>query len=198
MSYDALVAEVLSQPGPVRLVAIDGPGGAGKSTFARRLSRRAGDAPIVHTDDFASWEEPLQWWPRLLEQVIEPLASGEQGCFQRYDWEQRRLADWVVVERSPVVVLEGVSAARREWSEHLAYGVFVSTSARSRLLRGLARDGASMREQWHSWMEAEDRHFAEDRAMDRAELIVDGEPMVDHRPEEQFVVLRRRPRRPAP
>ncbi len=29
-----LVARILQRPGPVRLVAVDGPGGAGKSTFA--------------------------------------------------------------------------------------------------------------------------------------------------------------------
>ena len=195
MTYDALVGEVMSIPGPVRLVAIDGQGGAGKSTFALRLSRRAGAAPIVHTDDFASQEEPLEWWPRLLEQVIRPLASGGEGYFQRYDWVHRRLAEWVVVERSPIVIVEGVSAGRREWSEYLAYTVFVSTSPSRRLQRGLARDGEQMRAQWLSWMAAEDRHFAEDHAMDHAELVVNGAPMVDHREDEEFIVLHRRSNR---
>ncbi len=49
---------------PVRrplLVAVDGPGGAGKSTFAERLSLALGGAPVVPTDDFASADAPLGW-----------------------------------------------------------------------------------------------------------------------------------------
>ena len=56
------------------IVAIDGCGCAGKSTFAALLSALLGDCPIVHTDDFASSEVPLNWYPRLLEQVFEPLT----------------------------------------------------------------------------------------------------------------------------
>jgi adenylate kinase family enzyme len=33
---------------------LTGPGGSGKSTFAAHWSVAAGNAPIVHTDDFAS------------------------------------------------------------------------------------------------------------------------------------------------
>ncbi len=191
MKYAELVADVMSRPGPVRLVAIDGPGGAGKSTFAARLARHAGDAPVVHTDDFASWDEPLEWWPRLLAQVIAPLSAGDEGYFQRYDWDERRLADWVVVPRRPIVIIEGVSSGRDEWSGHLACTVFVATSEQCRLQRGLDRDGEHMREQWHSWIAAEDRHFADDAVLDRAALIVDGQPSLDHSPEDEFIVLHR-------
>ena len=44
-----------------KIIAIDGPGGAGKSSFAEQLSQNLGNAPILHTDDFASWENPLNW-----------------------------------------------------------------------------------------------------------------------------------------
>ncbi len=190
MTFDAVVADVLSSPAPVRLVAVDGPGGAGKSTFAARLSRHAGDAPVVHTDDFASWEEPLAWWPRLLAQVIEPLVTGDEGRFQRYDWAERRLSDWVTVPRRPMVIIEGVSSGRREWSAHLAVTVFVATPEQVRLRRGLDRDGDHMLDQWRSWMAAEERHFVDDGVLDRAALVVDGAPSLDHRPDEEFVVLR--------
>jgi Tfp pilus assembly pilus retraction ATPase PilT len=57
----ALVTDIIERPGPVRLVAVDGPGGSGKSTFAACLSAAANNAPIVHTDDFASWDNPINW-----------------------------------------------------------------------------------------------------------------------------------------
>ena len=78
MSLDEIVAAIMAKPGPLRLVAVDGPGGAGKSTFARELAAAAGGAPVVHTDDFAAADNPIDWWPRLLEQVIEPLAEVSQ------------------------------------------------------------------------------------------------------------------------
>src|SRR5215212_9991964 len=56
-----------------RIVAVDGPGGAGKSTLAAALAAEL-DAPVVHTDDFASWDNPLDWWPRAIHQVLEPLT----------------------------------------------------------------------------------------------------------------------------
>jgi cytidylate kinase len=34
-----------------RLVAIDGPGGAGKSVFAARLAKALGGVPVVEIDD---------------------------------------------------------------------------------------------------------------------------------------------------
>ena len=58
-----------------RIVAIDGHGGAGKSTLAEELAGELGSAQIVHTDDFASWGFPLDWWPRLLDEVLEPVSG---------------------------------------------------------------------------------------------------------------------------
>ncbi|MDQ6730128.1 MAG: (d)CMP kinase [Actinomycetota bacterium] len=63
-----------------RVVAIDGPGGAGKSTLAALVAREL-DAQVGCTDDFASWDQPLEWWPRLIEQVLEPLSRNEPGRF---------------------------------------------------------------------------------------------------------------------
>jgi hypothetical protein len=57
-----------------RIVAIDGLGGSGKSSFALRLSRELGGAVIVQTDDFATWDNPIDWWPDLLEWVLIPIS----------------------------------------------------------------------------------------------------------------------------
>jgi uridine kinase len=66
-----------------RIVAIDGLGGSGKSTLAEHLSIALGGAEIIHTDDFASWENPIDWWPQLIEKVLEPVARNEMVRFQR-------------------------------------------------------------------------------------------------------------------
>ena len=187
--YVDLVARIMSAPGPVRLVAVDGPGGSGKSTFAARLARAAGGAPVVPTDDFASWDDPLGWWPRLRRDVVEPLVAGRAARYQRYDWGLARLAEWRTVPPSPIVVIEGVSAGRREWAEHLSVTVWIETPREVRLARGLTRDGVGQADLWAKWMADEDAHYAADGVADRADVVVDGCPSLAHDADDEFVVV---------
>ena len=171
---EALVARITRLPGPTRLVAVDGPGGSGKTAFADRLASAAGGAPIVRTDDFASADNPVDWWPRLLDQVIAPLARGEQGCYQRYDWSTDTLAEWHYVKQAPIVIVEGVTAGRREWAQHLSYVIWIDTPRDVRLRRALERDGPEALADWQLWMDEEDTHYRKDPTRERADLIVDG------------------------
>ena len=175
-SFAGLAEHIRGLPlsaGAARIVAIDGCGGAGKSTFAEALSAELGGCSIVHTDDFASWDQPLDWWPRLLDQVLIPLSRSEPACYQRYDWDAKELVDWLSVE-SETVILEGVSSTRREFRPFLAYRVWIETPAELRLERGLDRDGTAMEGQWLRWMADEDRYMADHLPRASADLIVDG------------------------
>ena len=174
MDLPATVEEIMRTPGPVRLVAVDGPGGAGKSTFADRLARAAGGAPVVHTDDFASADNPLNWWPRLLEQVIVPLKSGNAARFQRYDWSTESFAEWHTIEPAPVVIIEGVSSGRSEWVGHLSYLFWIETPRELRLERAVLRDGSEALDDWEIWMGEEDAHYAKDATRERADAEIDG------------------------
>ena len=169
-----LVQGILKRPGPVRLIAVDGPGGSGKSTFAELLSAALGGAPIVHTDDFASADNPINWWPRLLEQVIEPLADARAAYYQRYDWPTESLAEWHTVDPAPIIIIEGVSSARREWSRHLSYVIWIETSRELRLQRAVERDGEDAMEDWEFWMAQEDAHYQRDPTRERSDAVVDG------------------------
>ena len=59
-----------------RIIAIDGPGGAGKTTLAAWLAEELQASAVIHTDDFASCDNPVNWWPTLIEQALKPLAAG--------------------------------------------------------------------------------------------------------------------------
>ena len=169
------VAELIRQrPGPVRIVAVDGPGGAGKSTFASQLASALDGAPIVHTDDFASWDDPIHWWPRMLAQVVEPLSRGTRTRYQRYDWPTSSLAEWIELEPAEAVIIEGVTSARSEWRRHLAFVIWIETPPTERLRRGLARDGADALDEWTAWGAAEDAHYADDPTRPHADVVVDG------------------------
>lgn len=172
----------------MRLVAVDGPGGAGKTTFAALLASALGGAPVVHTDDFASWDNPVQWWPRLLEQVIEPLSRAARTRYQRYDWATRSLAEWIDVDPAPVIVIEGVSAARTEWRDRLSFIVWIETPREERVRRGLERDGADALDDWETWGAAEDQHYRNDPTRRHADVVVDGTTPIE---DDEFATLAR-------
>ena len=157
-----------------RIVAVDGPGGAGKSSLAEWLARRLGGVPTIQTDDFASWDEPLDWWPRLLDEVLEPLAAGRAAEFVPTSWDGRA-RDPVVVEPADFAILEGVSSSRAAFRPYLAYSIWVETPREVRLARGLARDGESMRARWDEWMAAEDRYVQDERPAEHVNLILPGD-----------------------
>ncbi len=156
-----------------RIVAVDGPGGAGKTTLALWLAEQL-DAQVIQTDDFASWENPIDWWPRLLELALEPLAAGEPASYEPTSWGGEERAP-VQIEPSGTVILEGVSASRDAFQPFLAYSLWVETPRELRLQRGLERDGLDARAQWEQWMEEEDRYIERERPAERADMVVRGD-----------------------
>lgn len=192
-SYANLAADVLARAprlGAVRLVAVDGYAGSGKTTFAERLGT-ALDAQVLHTDDLLEgWTDTVGFWDRLERWVLAPLRAGQRGAYRRYDWDRREFAEWHAVPPAPALVVEGVTSARAVVRAELALSIWVEAQSTVCLARGLARDGEALRPQWEQWRRDEAAHFALDRTRDHVDLIVDGDPTVPHDPERHFVSLR--------
>ena len=183
LPMSALAEAILRSRSPnamrTKIVAIDGRGGAGKSTLAERIASALGDAPIVQTDDFASWENPFDWWPQCIEQVLRPLSEGGRAVYRRNRFNTREHGETVEIDGSPeIVVLEGVSASRLAFDSYLAFRIWVEAPAEIRLARGLERDGTAIEPQWRKWMEQEDAWIASEHPMERADLVVSGEPRI--------------------
>jgi uridine kinase len=158
-----------------RIVAIDGLGGSGKSSFALQVSQALGGVVIVHTDDFATWDNPIDWWPDLLERVLIPISRGEAARFERSRWGREADGELVVVEPTEFLIVEGVSASRDAFAPYLTYSIWVEAPELLRLQRGLARDGPSALEQWQGWMSQEERYRSRERPDERADLVVPGD-----------------------
>jgi uridine kinase len=156
----------LGQPrlGAVTLVAIDGPSGSGKSTVADLLAERLG-ATIVRTDEFATWDDPVAWWPRLFDGVLEPLAAGRAGRYTSTEWTDGvpRPGRVITVNPPKVLLLEGVSAGRRSIRNRLSALLWCEVPDRAeRLARAVARDGEESRAPLMTWQDFEDGWFAVD------------------------------------
>ncbi len=177
--FSALHSAISNAPRPAgmttEIIAIDGCGGSGKSTFAARLGKLLG-CPVVHTDDFASWNNVLDWYPRMTEQVMEPLRRNGVARYQRYDWGTRKLAEWLEVEPQLYVIVEGVSSSRAEFREFLTYRIYMEADRETRLKRGLERDGVEALELWRGWMTEEDAYLERDDPMRHADIVVAGSP----------------------
>ncbi|MEV0561837.1 hypothetical protein [Dactylosporangium sp. NPDC050588] len=194
-TYGALAKEVLGREarlGDVRLVAVDGRAGSGKTTFAGRLARalrHAGvDVAELHTDDFLDgWAELEAWRPRLERWVFAPFKAGEDARYRRYDWVRERLRDeWEPLRRPDVLVVEGVGSAG---VQDLTFAVCVHAPRALRLERGLIRDGEALRPQWERWMAEEDRFFGEGAAPRTVDVHVDGAPGEEHDPQNEYFIL---------
>jgi uridine kinase len=156
-----------------RIVAVDGAGGAGKSSLAKWLAGRL-QASIIHTDDFASWNNPADWWPELIELALNPLAAGQPARYQPTKWGHEKKGP-IVIRPGGTIVLEGVTASRRAFRPYLAYSIWVEADRDLRLQRGVARDGEEARAQWERWMEAEDRYIATEGPADHADAVLRGD-----------------------
>jgi len=191
----ALASEIRVRPSatPVRLVAVDGCGGAGKSTFARALAAACGGAPIVRVDDFLSWHGLHAWWDRLEREALRPLLAGREARYRVRDWSRDPLGEgldgWVHVAPAEIVLVEGISCSRRAIAHLLTMTFWVHAPRSARLKRAVARDGEERRARWRSWMSGEDTFFAEDGAPDRADYLVSGLPTLPHDPAVDVVLL---------
>ncbi len=167
--------------GSVLFIAVDGHGGSGKTTFALLLSKELGSG-VVQQDDFASWENPLDWWPEVIEKIFRPIADGAKTIsYPRTKWwpghTPEPVADTPVTN---VMILEGVSSLRKEFRDYVSIGIFVDTPDDICLRRGIERDMASgePREKiealWQKWLSSENEYFSRDNPKHYADIIVDG------------------------
>jgi len=176
-----LAAAIRARParlGASRLVAIDGPSGAGKTWFADRLAETLG-APVVHTDDLLDgWDDQFTFWDRLETRVLAPLRRGETARYRRYLWHRGQFGGApVLVEPAPVVLMEGVSSARGVIRGELSLTVFVCAPPDLRLRRALGRDGGdgvAFRAYLERWRLREDEHFVTEGTADYADVLVNG------------------------
>jgi uridine kinase len=176
-SLPKLVAAIRARTpcGATRITAVDGPGGAGKSTLASALAAGLG-AQVVHTDDFASWENPVDWWPALVADVLEPLTRRDVARFEPTFWGGDVKPKPVVeVQPGGDVIVEGVSASREAFRPYLAFAIWIETPRDLRLARGLERDGADALPLWERWMAEEDAYVERERPHEHVDVVVRGD-----------------------
>ena len=170
------------------LVAIDGFGGAGKSTLAEHIVSTYGSSQIIHMDDFykpsnkrlqleISKKESGSDYDikRLSDDIIIPIINGMEAKYQRYDWNMDKLAEWHTIEPNGLIIVEGVYSISNQLYNKYDIKIFVECNRELRLKRGLERDGESALDFWEQWMIGEEKYFQEQKPRDRADFTISGE-----------------------
>ncbi len=139
-------------------------------------------AEIIHTDDFAAWDNSINWYPALIETVFMPIRNGVAHLdYQPSKWWENHFPDPVVNQPvTPVMILEGVTALRTEFRPFLSLGIFVGTPVHVCLQRGIERDKstgksvAELTDMWMQWIAAEEAYIDRDNPQEYADIVLDG------------------------
>jgi ABC-type dipeptide/oligopeptide/nickel transport system ATPase component len=187
-TFSDLTAKIRTLETPT-ILAIDGRSASGKTTFAKRISS-ALNAPVVHSDDVAWHHSFFDWWPLMLEQIVMPFQAGWAIDWKPEAWTAQGREGSIQVPQSSILILEGVSVIRQELSQHINLPIWVETDTQVAEARGLERDGPDGHDFWFEWQASERSFLERDKPWDRAKLIVDGAPSLEHDPETQFVMIK--------
>lgn len=182
MTIEELVSNKKPKTGEVLFIGIGGHGGSGKSTLAKLLGKRL-NAEVIHADDFASWDNPVNWWPKVIDKVFKPIINGAKTLsYERSKWwENHHPVPAVDEPVTPIMIIEGVGVSRKEFKDYISLKIVVTAPKEVCLERGFQRDKGQdgkpdqeIRDMWLEWYQDELKFFEKDNPNDLADLIVDG------------------------
>lgn len=163
------------------IVAIDGFGGAGKSTLAKALKNELPLATIVEVDDFflfgvkSDANKSNFDRVRLEEQVLKPLRQGKSASYQKSIDANNPLSDYFVIPNVDYVILEGVSSFHPDIANYIDYKIWLDIPAEDAKNRMVRRDKALGQEHgdlWDHWTDSYQDYKDLHRPDASADLIV--------------------------
>ena len=144
-----------------RIIAIDGGGGAGKTTFASYLQRAIARSVIIKIDDFyrpPQLRTPLLStkiinpnfdWDRFKASVLEAIKEDREIRYQLYDFKAGTLSGEIISIPSDVtIIVEGVWSLQEAFRGYYDYRIWLEAPPDVRMERGIARDGEAYRNVW--------------------------------------------------
>jgi uridine kinase len=163
------------------LVAVDGLGGAGKTTFTRALVALDPGLDVIQMADFMRPRDELLQeaadqvagdvdWRRLRSNVLLPLSRDQPGRYQRYDPATDSLAEWRMVPVGGIVIVEGLYSCSRPLSTFYDFRIWVDSPGASRTPQP-----------------AEDAYVEAQNPASSAHLRIDGSGAVPHDPAREYV-----------
>jgi hypothetical protein len=175
------------------VLAVDGRSSGGKTTLAGRLQDAVPGSAVVHTDDIAWWYSRFGWAGLLADGILVPARAGHPVRYRPPPWDERGRPGAIEVPAGgPLLIVEGVGAARRECAHLTDVAIWVQSDEHETEHRNLARvgqiDGMPTEQDHRDWMAEEIPFQASQRPWERADLIVCGTPQIPYDPATGLVI----------
>ncbi len=173
------------------IVAIDGRGGAGKSTLARLITATICNARHVELDWFHLPHKEVTHHnrievARLRDELLLPFTAGQRDFeFRRYNWGYLAgipdgfAPEPVRLNQADFLVLEGCGALHPQLKDFYHLTIWVDTDAQEALRRGTRRDieqygldPHAVEQAWAEWTQWEDESLRTFNRRQLADVIV--------------------------
>lgn len=164
------------------VVAIEGIGGAGKSTLAAHLAIAINDSAVVPMDDFLIKEMLLDRRNenhydllRVEREVLNPFTQGLPFSYRRLNWKTNGLEPIPGMIDSTLVILEGICSYHPSIQPYVDLRVWVATPPDEAMRRGRERDADNEHiDHWGIWRNCDIAYCAEYDPSSRADVIISG------------------------
>ncbi len=188
MTFAELADRIQNQPlkNGQKIIAIDGGGGAGKSTFAKQLQAAYHNSFIIPIDHFYR-PSPLRQpvlptdiinknfdWDRFYTDVMDAAVQGKEVRYQMYDNSKGDLSGQIInIPKDAVIIVEGVWSMQKKFIDLYDYTVWLEAPVATRLQRGLLRDGEASRVFWEDeYIPIDERYKEIQKPYERAAMAV--------------------------
>lgn len=170
------------QAGSTRLITIDGPAGAGKSTYATELATALADlgyptAVIAMDDLYNGWDGLLD--PDLAHNlrgwIAQPLQAAQAIRHPVFDWAQGRYGASRELPKVSALIVEGVGAGHPVLGGQAEIQLYLEATESLRSERLQHRAGPPPDQWWPQWQEQEAAYFNQHDPATRADWIIRSE-----------------------
>ncbi len=157
------------------LYAIDGPAGAGKTTYAAKLEAELSvnaSVKIIHMDDlYNGWENALSnALSEILDRISTAHLAGREFVIKKFNWSTMHFDSEERITPTDFLIIEGVGAAQQIVRESGAITYWLDIEPEIGLQRVLDRDGAHIEVQMRQWQVDQEKHFARDETRENCEF----------------------------
>ncbi len=133
------------------LLAVGGPGGTGKSTFAKALAEQLGDAAVLRLDDYKTSRtfradrnifgpHPEANKLELLKDHLVEMKAGRRFRRPLYNKETGEATDSIPYEPVRFNILDGEVATYREFRDLVDFSIFIDSDWKTQLATRVDRD----------------------------------------------------------
>jgi len=170
-----LISSAKARCGHTKVITIDGPAGAGKTTLAQTISDDLTDSHIIHMDDlYRGWDSTLD--SNLTDELNRILLETESGelNFQKYNWSSQTLDEVERFKSPKYLILEGVGSGQKSIKNWVSFSIWIEVPVEIGLARVIERDGEQVALPMEEFIKQQNQYFLADGTREGADYRISG------------------------